>query len=418
MCSAVSAAWRKLHQPRIYLTVEPVLFLYAFGSFLSYTVFQELLHYFACQHVSSCSTKPPAPAPNFTATPHQTPLPGEERSDSCGVPDATEQRVQTLASHWLLYVNIASGIPAILVSVFYGAASDVKGRRLFMILPALGSILNQSVVLIVIYSQVAFPLPYLLLGAFVSGLCGTFPVFNFAMYSYVSDVSANSKRTVHISILESMTFLGATLSLLVGGKWVNNTHFTSPLYCVIALHLVVIAYVIVALPESLKMVGERGRPADGWSIQRSYSSLDSSLQQQSPGQQYPREPTYSSLWSCDLPRLLWGKLLSFAKLLCRSWKLTLLLGMFFIVEINFLGINDTAVLYALGDPLCWGTDLIGYFLAAKVFMNAVATLLLLPLLSLIGFRDIILVAVGLVSGGAGLILMGSATHTWMMFIGW
>ena len=398
MCSTISGVWKKLHQPRVYLTVEPVLFLYSFGSFLSYTVFQELLHYLACQRTPNCSTEP----------------------NSCGVPSATEQRVQTLASHWLLYVNIASGIPSILVSVLYGAVSDVRGRRLFMVLPALGSILNQMVILLVIHFHPTFPLPFFLLGGLLSGLSGSFPVFNFAAFSYVSDVSADSKRTVQISILESMTFLGATLSFLVGGKWVDNIYFSSPLCCIMALDLFIVVYVIVALPDSLEMVSTRQRPVGSRSsIQDSYSSLDSSLRQQSPRQQYPRRPTARSLLSssCDLLRSSFGKLLSFMRLLCGSWKLTLLLGMFFVVEINFLGVNDTAVLFALGDPLCWGTGLIGYFLAAKAFMNGVATLLLLPLLSLVGLGDMVLMVVGLVAGGAALLIMGLATHTWMMFIG-
>ena len=401
MCSTISGVWKKLHQPRVYLTVEPVLFLYSFGSFLSYTVFQELLHYLACQRTPNCST-------------------GEEESNSCGVPSATEQRVQTLASHWLLYVNIASGIPSVLVSVLYGAVSDVRGRRLFMVLPALGSILNQMVILLVIHFHPTFPLPFFLLGGLLSGLSGSFPVFNFAAFSYVSDVSADSKRTVQISILESMTFLGATLSFLVGGKWVDNIYFSSPLCCIMALDLFILVYVIVALPDSLEMVSTRQRPVGSRSsVQDSYSSLDSSLRQQSPRQQYPRRPTARSLLSssCDLLRSSFGKLLSFMRLLCGSWKLTLLLGMFFVVEINFLGINDTTVLFALGDPLCWGTGLIGYFLAAKAFMNGVATLLLLPLLSLVGLGDMVLMVVGLVAGGAALHIMGLATHTWMMFIG-
>jgi MFS family permease len=399
MCSTISAVWKKLHQPRVYLTVEPVLFLYSFGSFLSYTVFQELLHYLACQRTPNCFL-------------------GEEESSSCGVPSATEQRVQTLASHWLLYVNLASGIPSVLVSVFYGAVSDVRGRRLFMVLPALGSILNQIVVLLVIYFQPTFPLPFFLLGGLLSGLGGSFPVFNFAAFSYVSDVSADSKRTVQISILESTIYFGATLSFLVGGRWVDNIYFSSPLYCIMALDLFIVVYVIVALPDSLEMVSARQRPVGSRSsVQDSYSSLDSSLRQQSPRQQYPRRPAHSLLSSpCDLLRSSFGKLLSFTRLLCGSWKLTLLLGMFFVVEINFLGVNDTVVLFALGDPLCWGTGLIGYFLAAKVFMNGVATLLLLPLLSLVGLGDMVLVVVGLVAGGAALLIMGLATHTWMMFI--
>ena len=411
MCSTLSGAWKKLHQPRVYLTVEPALFLYSFGSFLSYTVFQELLHYQACQHTPHCSSQPEHSL-NFTSTPQYgetTLLGGEGGGSSCGEPNTTEQHVQTLASHWLLYVNIAGGIPSILVSVFYGAISDVRGRRLFLILPALGSILNQILVLLVMHFHPTFPLPFFLLGGFISGLSGTFPVFNFAAFSYVSDVSADSKRTLQISILESMIFLGATLSFLVGGKWVNNTHFSDPLYFIIALDALVILYVVVALPESLEVVSARQQRATS-NIQHSYSSLDSS-----PRQQYPQRQSLSPL--CALLSSSCGKLLSFMRLLCGSWKLTLLLGMFFIVEINFLGINDTTVLFALGDPLCWGTGLIGYFLAAKVFMNGVATLLLLPLLSLVGLSDILLMVVGLVAGGAALIIMGSATHTWMMFIG-
>ena len=415
MCTAISGVWRKLHQPRVYLTVEPILFLYSFASFLSYTVFQELLHHLVCQQTPNCSSSSPHQQRAGNLSSLSAPR-GTDQGGSCGVTDYTEQLVQTTTSHWLLYTNIASGVPAILVSVFYGAVSEVKGRRVFMVLPALGSLLNQAVVLLVIYFPHTFPLPSLLVGALLGGLSGSFPVFNFAVYSYVSDVSAESKRTVQISVLESMTFLGATLSLLVGGWWVNNTHFSSPLYCVVALDLLVVLYVILALPESLEMTQrprERGGAAPS-SLQGSYSSVDSS--QLYPGQLYPRQPGPSSCM-CTLLRMSWEKLASFLRLLFGSWKLTLLLGMFFIVEINFLGITDTVILFALGSPLCWGTALIGYFLAAKVFMNGLATLFLLPLLSLLGVGDSLLVAGGLVAGGAALVLMGLATHTWMMFLG-
>ena len=391
MGSTISSAWRKLHQPRTYLTVEPVLFLFAFASFLSYTVFQELLHHLICRRTPNCSSA--------------------NEGGHCAVPGPTEQLVQTETSHWLLYINIASGVPSILVSVIYGAVSDMKGRRLFMILPVLGSILNQTVVLLAVYFQDTLPLPILLLGAFVSGIGGTFPVFNFAVYSYVSDISSNSKRTIHIGILESMTFLGATASLLLGGRWVNNIDFASPLFCIIAIHLAIMTYVIVALPESMDVIQRQG-------------GVVNPSPRQPPTVSLPRQPSSrqhdvvsDQPHSCGLVRSSCSNLVAFLKLLFTSWKLTLLLGMFFVVEINFLGISDTAVLFALGEPLCWGTDTIGYFLAAKVFMNGVATLLLLPLFSLIGFRDITLLVVGLVAGGAGLALMGSSTHTWMMFIG-
>ena len=412
----LSGAWKKLHQPRVYLTVEPVLFLFSFASFLSYTVFQELLHHLICQRTSNCSSP---------ATHHYH---EEERlwdddggSARCAVPGPTEQRVQTDTSHWLLYVNVASGVPAVLVSVFYGAVSDVKGRRPFMVLPALGSIVNQAVVLSVVHLSHTLPLPFLLLGSFVSGLCGTFPVFNFAVYSYVSDVSTTSKRTVQIGVLESMTFLGATLSLVVGGRWVDNIHFTGPLICIIVIDLVIVAYVVVALPESLDVIRRQQEVVGGASIPNSSPRQPYHLPsgQHVQQQDQPSDDGISRTpCTCNLLGASIFKLSSFLKLLFRNYRLAILLGIFFVVEINFLGINDTVILYALGRPLCWGTELIGYFLAAKVFLNGVATLLLLPLLSLLlKFTDVWLMAAGLVSGCAGLLLMGSSAHTWMMFTG-
>ena len=274
-----------------------------------------------------------------------------------------------------------------------------------MVLPALGAIVNQVVVLLVVYLHHTLPLSFLLVGAFASGISGSFPVFNFAVFSYVSDVSSQTKRTLHISILESMTFLGATASLLLGGRWVNNIHFTGPLFCIIAIELVIVVCVIVALPESV--------PKQRCAHQQQ-STPTSQGSPPYPEQLSTRKPSHHV---CGLLQLSCINLLAFLKLLFRSWKLVLLLGMFFVVEINFLGINDTVILFAQGDPLCWGTDIVGYFLAAKVFLNGLATLFVLPILSLVGFRDADLVVVGLVVGGAGLALMGFSSHTWMMFLG-
>ena len=91
--------------------------------------------------------------------------------------------------------------------------------------------------------------------------------------------------------------------------------------------------------------------------------------------------------------------------------------MYFVVEINFLGITDVVILYSLGQPLCWTPDFIGYFLALKVFLSGLASLFLLPLLSTVGLPDTITILFGLASGATALVLMGIATQTWIMFIG-
>ena len=385
MLAHVLQLWRVIHRPRSWFTVEPVLLLYMFSAFLSYNTSQVFLKHAICQQTPNCTALLTNQGQNVTPSPSQGPAAlglsscGEELHD-------IEQRVQSEASHWLLYLNIASGVPSILVSLFYGGLSDLLGRKLFIILPVIGTAFNAATVLAVIYFASVLPLSFLLLGSLVSGLLGSFSVVNFAVYSYASDVSSDSKRTRQIGILESMTYLGGTLSLLLGGLWITKANsFAPPLWCVIACNGAILVYVIMALPESWSL--RNGRASGG------------------------------HIRLHNLIKSIGRNLIGYFTLLFTNWRLAVLMVMFFVVEINFLGITDVVIFYSLGEPLCWSPDFIGYFLALKVFLSGLGSLLLLPLLSAIGLPDTFIIMFGLASGSAALVIMGLATHTWIMFIG-
>ena len=377
MGSVLSATWRKLHEPRVHVTVEPVLFLYMFASFLSYTLFQELVHSLVCELTGNCST-----SSNESSS--------GDAGGGCKVPSHTEQEVQSRSSHWVLYVNLVTGLPSVFVSVFYGSISDQRGRKPFIIFPAIGTIFNQIVILLTVQFHHTLPLSFLLLGAFASGVCGSYSVINFAVYSYASDVSGQSKRTLQISVLESMTYLGAAASLVVGGLWVGESNFTSPLLSIVGINIFIIVYTLVAIPESIRTLPSTNRS---------------------------RELPRYSVALCQVLKASCQSLLLFASLLLSQWRLVVLMIMFLMVEINFLGITDTVILFALGEPLCWGPALIGYFLASKVLLNGVATLFVLPALTCAHVKDTTVIVIGLVSGVGSLILMGFAAQTWFMFLG-
>ena len=384
MESGLVKCWRKLHQPRVHFTVEPILLIFMFASFLSYSVFQQLVHSMVCQQTPNCSE-------------HRG---GQQNNDSagtqtCSVVNDVEQIVQSRSSHWLLYTNLAIGLPSILLSMIYGSLSDQLGRKTFIALPPIGSIINTAVILLVIYLQDTLPIGFFLLGAFASGLFGSFSVFNFGVYSYVSDISVHSKRTVRIGVLESMTYLGATLSLLLGGVWIHKSgKFEPPFWCIIGCQFAVVCYVVIFLPESLGS----GTHSDGMNIQQ--------------------QSRYRRRESCTyLLKSIPYNLINFGKLVLGSWHLLVLILTFFFVEINFLGITDIVILYTLGEPLCWTSAWIGYFLALKVFLNGVAALLLLPLLVYLRVQDTVIVMVGLFAGAASLVMMGVAVKTWVMFLG-
>ncbi len=384
MSKCLMQAWRMLHHPRVHITVEPVLFIFMFAQFLSYSALQVFVHDRLCEDNPDCTTQ--QNSTNFTP---------------CGnVSDSVQRKLQEETSHWLLYINLATGTPTILLSVFYGGISDVAGRRLFVALPTLGGLVNTVIVLTVILVPNT-SLYILLVGAALTGIFGNYSVLNFAAYSYASDISATSGRTRQIGILESMTYLGATLSLLVGGVWVQRTgSFLGPFWCILGCYVTVLLYTALALPESLHLNTYSRRSRLSGQIQYFHAKSSFVLKQ------------------CALSvRVVGSNIVEFLKFLFTNWKSAMLVFTFFVVEINFLGITDVVIVYSLGKPLCWGFDLIGYFLAAKVFMNGVACLVVLPVLAYLRIHDCIIVLMGLVSGAIALVTMGLATQSWTMYLG-
>lgn len=314
---------------------------------------------------------------------------------TCGMLPLVEQHVEEQTSYWILYNNLAKSLPAILVALVFGGLSDFYARRKpFILLPALGGAVNALLVLVLWYSHTT-SLPAYLVGSLLAGLLGSTSVFNFAVYSYIADISTPSKRTVKVGVLESMTYFGATISSAVGGIWVQKQGFAPPFWSILVCQLAVVVYVLVALPSSRPITRTSGR--EGYAP----VSADQSIRAH-----------------CSCIVVAVGEnFLSFVKLLFTSLDMSLMMITFLIVEINFMAISDIVVVYALGRPLCWVPRLVGYYLAGKVLMNGVASILVLPLLSWCGLSDAVIILFGLLSGMASLVIMGSARVTWVMMLG-
>ena len=345
-------------------TVEPVLLIFMFANFMSTPVLQQLIYNMICDDTSGCNTEDQ----NSTQT-------------RCSEPGEVEQHVQTTTSHWLLYISLANGVPSILSALVAGGASDTVGRKVLIVIASAGGIIN--VIFIIMTSIANLPKYVFLFGAGVAGLFGGFTVINLAVYSYMADISSLEDRTSRFGILESMTFIGGSLSGVIGGLWIKNGHYTQPFYAVGSLYAVVFIIVIIPhlIPESVV--------------------------------------THDNTITFNVSKLIYQNVKSFIGLFVygeHSVILLLLLFIFLVVEINFIGLSDVIVLYSLGKPLCWSSDLIGYFLSVKVALNGLAALFVLPLLSR-KLTDPIIIIIGLFSGAAALIIMGFSYHTWIMFTG-
>lgn len=357
---------------RLVVTVEPALFLFMFSTFMSYPLMYQLVYQRVCQ-AHNCSSSNDANKSHANSSVHSCP---HTASD-------VQTRVEDDTSSWILYINVANSVPSILAALAFGAWSDRVGRKVVISLPAIGLSVNAGFVLLVWYLHLS--LPVLFAGQIVSGFLGGFATFNMGVFAYMSDVTSSASRTTRIGILESMIFLGAMLGDLIGGVWVRHGNFGPAFWCIFAAGVVVLLYVKIIVRESrlVQSLSDDGRKC-------------------------------RTFFSCN-------NLAKSACLFVQSrrpyWPLVLGVSVFVLASVNFAGIIDVVVLYVFDWPLCWSSDRLGFFLAAKMGMNGVANLFVLPLLKYARLSDFAIINLGLVFGAASLILMGLAYHTWMMYLG-
>lgn len=358
------------------MTVEPVLFFTAFNNFLVYPASVALVHDLVCQVTPNCSGVAAAAAEQANGT-----------SSSCGkVTSQVEQEVQTVASHFLLYTNLAFCLPILVVSLLYGYLSDKWGRKMFILIPLAMTALSSAVTVVVIELEVNIYV--LLVGQMLNGLGGSFPVNNLVSYAYISDITTSGGRTARIGVLESMFYFAASLGGLLGGVTVQHMGYAAPYLITIVCHVFLVFYVVCALPESVRPPQTR------------------------------RDTTPLSNGNKIRWRGILSELLNSAnRNRCHMVVVVLLLVIFFTVQMIYLGILDIQYLFALAEPLCWGLDVLGYFAAYVVATNGLASMFLLPLLTFLGLPDPIIVCIGLISGVLLLVGMGIATQTWVMFLG-
>ena len=267
---------------------------------------------------------------------------------------------------------------------------------MFLILPSVGAIINALLIVVVQYTSPDYTWVYLV-GAGLSGLTGGVSVFNLSAYSYAADISNHGDHTQRMGWLEATTYTSSFLSQLIGGVWIDKQGYATPYFGVIACHVTVVFYVLLFLPAQEENREEQPRP-----LGDNEPLLVNATVNKPPKRKKAVE--------------VFLRVYRFIHLLCHSWQHLCLAVVFLILELNFLGIIDTVILYAL-SRLCWDSKTIGYFLAEKSGFNAIAALLVLPLLVRFRVSDPVIGIIGLLFGSAALVVMGFATQTWIMFIG-
>ncbi|CAH1254042.1 SLC46A1 [Branchiostoma lanceolatum] len=355
---------------RKYLTVEPVMLLYMTGAFLQFPIQQQLVYQKICLQKYNdtvlCS--------NISAY------------------DAEEKFVETKASAYLLYLNIANVIPSVMVLFFLGSWTDKFGRKTAMVLPSFGALLSATN-LIIQSTYIYAALPYLFIGSIVSGLTGGYACVLMTTYTYITDITDSTTRTWRIGILEAMTGLGATIGSAVGGVMVDNLGFMPVFALYLVLNAVSIVYVVLWLKET---------------VQKNPGSVQDQAYDSAGGK-------ITGLLNIENVKM-WGRVICKPRKNRGRAHILLLLFGFFLSIMVYMGWSDIGFLfvkYQLGSQ--WSSTMYGAFVAVGGVLVFVGLSVFLPLMSRC-LSDTKLGQVGMLSRAANNIMLAFTTTVWMLFL--
>ncbi|KAB1265383.1 Proton-coupled folate transporter [Camelus dromedarius] len=291
--------------------------------------------------------------------------------------DPTAQEVETLTSHWTLYMNVGGFLVGLFSSTLLGAWSDCVGRRPLLVLASFGLLLNNLVSIFVVHLQLH--VGYFVLGRILCALLGDFSGLLAAGFASVADVSCSRTRTIRMALLEACIGVAGMLASLVGGHWLQEQGYANPFWLALALLITMTLYAAFCFGETVK------------------------------------EPTPARLFTLRHHRSIVQLYVAQAPEKSRKHLALYSLAVFVVITVH-IGAQDILTLYEMSTPLCWDSRLIGYGSAAQQ-LPYLSSLLGLWLLQYC-LDDTWVAEIGLAFNILGMVVFAFATITPLMFTGY
>ena len=288
-----------------------------------------------------------------------------------------KQFVQSQATSYMIYQNVALLFPSFFVTIFLGGYSDKAGRKFAMIYPCIGALIRCIFCIIII--QLNLSLTWFFVASVMEGCFGGSAMFLMAAFSYITDITTEKNRSFRIVLLESCLGLGIASSQLALGYVIKSLGYMWPFVILGSLAFLDIIYITFCVPETVI-------PLDPVPLLRKEHILG----------------TFHLYFKDD------GK--------SRRWKLWVTLAIVFFCGLPELGSADTKNYHLFDTPLCWDSVLLGKFGAYSYAVIRLGGVLAAKFLQqYIG--DIGLVMLGAIFGCNYYGLFSVATSTTVVFLG-
>lgn len=149
-------------------------------------------------------------------------------------------------------MNLLSGIFSAIVAPHLGALSDRYGRIKVLVSISFGAFTMEIITVIIGRHPTEISVYWMLLGAFLDGISGSFTTGMALAFAYASDCTPSERRNVAFGYFHGTLFTGIALGPLVSGWLINATGTVmSAFYLALACHVFYILFIALAVPESL-----------------------------------------------------------------------------------------------------------------------------------------------------------------------
>ena len=305
-----------------------------------------------------------------------------DSQQSCNINASTSKDTDKKeAADWLLYFELTEyffGLPVIIMAGIY---SDFYGRRIFSLIPVIGASIQWIILFGIVYFE--FRVEYIFVAYGICGISGSHYTFNLNMASSIADTTGTGKsRSFHMTILHVYMGIGETLSSLGSGFLIQHMGYGVP--CAISSALCLIASVFLYnTPETLTAKLRSEKPQFCETFMRFFGFFFGiGLNKKSD-----------------------------------RWIFILTLVAFLFVLSPETQASSLATLYILGAPLCFSSEMLGYYNASSDFLHLVLGAAILKLFHCCMYDEAVVIISLLVSGVSYMVVLAFATYTWMIFLG-
>ena len=286
-----------------------------------------------------------------------------------------QTNVQQKSAIWMLYLGLASGIPAIFSNLVLGSYTDRFGRKYLFYLASTGSFASLAINAIGIY--VDFPLYGFIPSFLLDGLTGSGYVIVLVSFSYIADITqAGPSRTFRITLIEFSIGLGSAAFSVLAGYLVQHVSFFWTMISAASIIALTILLVVL-LPES-----------------------------------YPKEKrAASSTTPCS--NVVTALTFFFGRSNAgKRWMYNVLILTFFLCRLKS---DNIETLYQLNNPFCWNPVQISWYMACSSALLLVGAIVVKPLQRVLTAESIAIL--GCVSTITGYAIEGLAQNSAMLYIG-